>query len=258
MQSKGWNMGASLQEEWFSRKKSESSDRPLENDPVTDLVKMNWVLSFPRAKAVYDKIIREEIWINEAAQGVLSGEIKKMKKDGKLVLPRKEGESVEFGVFDPTLIEYTHSKDGKMQIPTYDKYYFQREGHKESLLSAIWNGASALDDLFAALGDFIFRIIGGGTITKKGNNYIIRITKLGIYVRDNFDFIGFQPLGYWNIARGEIATYPKPEHYFITNASYREYRKEFEMGEDFTVYSDIKYEPVNGSFIIPISSLNKL
>jgi len=265
MRKQGWNMGASLQEEWFSRiGKSKSSNRPTENSPVTDLITMNWVLGFPRAKAVYDKIIKERTWINEAAQVVLSEKIKKMKKDSKLVLPQKEGELVDFGVFDPTLDTYKHSVNGDVvQSPIYDKYYFQFAKHSESTLSAIWNGASALDDMFATLGDFVFRVIGGGTITKKGGHYIIQITTLGIYVRDNFDFNDVswkpnQPLGYWNIVTKEVATTPTSGHFYISNKSYREYRKEFEMGEDFTVYSDIKYEPVYGSFIIPISSLNKL
>ena len=261
MRAQDWHMGAALQEEWFSRKETETSTKPLQNPPVIDLIKMEWVLSFPRVKAVYDSILEERTWINEKAKNSLVGELKRMNKEGLITLPTKEGENTDFGVFDPILVTYKHWKDGITQSPIYDKYYYQLAEHSESPISAAWNGKEALDDLFAALGDFIFRIIGGGTITKKGKEYVIRITKLGIYVRDNFDFNDLwwtpnQPLGFWNIKEKDIRTLPAPGYYYISNESYRDYREEFEMGEDFTVYSDIKYELVNGSFRILSNELN--
>ena len=42
---------------------------PKYSAPVTDVIKMDWVLRFARAKEVYDAIFKEKIWTNSASQG---------------------------------------------------------------------------------------------------------------------------------------------------------------------------------------------
>ena len=65
MRSKKWGNGAQLMESWFARQVHVA---PAYDLPDTTTISMDqWVLTFPRAKKVYDQIISERIWQNEAA-----------------------------------------------------------------------------------------------------------------------------------------------------------------------------------------------
>ena len=91
------------------------------------------------------------------------------------------------------------------------------------------------DDLMAALGRFNLRMAVSGYV--KGNCAFI--TRVGVYVRDSYDFVGDQSLGYWN-SRTNYAG----KNFFkgdkVSNASFRDYAKKTGKGADFIVYSDIK------------------
>ena len=74
------------------------------------------------------------------------------------------------------------------------------------------------------------------------------VNKLGIYVKDSFDFISEDEyLGDWSIINQDVeATIgaTKSGYYKITNKSYRDYQKDSHMGMDFNLYSTIKEEDV--------------
>src|SRR6266478_2033395 len=60
-----WEQGAQLLETWLERP---PAIEPNYSKPVVDVIKMDWVLGFPRARKVYDEIIKNRIWTNAASQ----------------------------------------------------------------------------------------------------------------------------------------------------------------------------------------------
>lgn len=66
MRSQGWLNGAALMDRWFA---GAPSAAPIYGPPDTQTIRMfSWVLTFPRARAVYDQLMRDRIWINAAAK----------------------------------------------------------------------------------------------------------------------------------------------------------------------------------------------
>jgi hypothetical protein len=66
MRSKGWYNGARLQDIWFRGPANSVAER---GKPDTTTIRMDtWALRFPRAKAVYDRMISEKIWLKLEAQ----------------------------------------------------------------------------------------------------------------------------------------------------------------------------------------------
>ena len=80
MSRKSWLNGARLMEIWLSRP---SATAPVYSAPVTDTIKMaSWVLTFGRAKAVYDQLMRERVWANAPARAEI---VKILRAKGLLV-----------------------------------------------------------------------------------------------------------------------------------------------------------------------------
>ncbi len=251
MRSLGWKKGASIQDEWFKRVASEDASA---NNPNTSIISMSWVLKYERAKTIHDIIVNQKRWVNSAGKRALIQEIKRM-KDDNIKIPSSEGTTTSFGVFDDRIVNYKNS-----QIPLFDKYHYQEIAFMENAYSAT---DEDLDDLYAALANFVFRMSSGGTITRKKDHFLIRITKVATYVRDSFNFIDegwnnimSQPLGYWNIKEKKASTSSKKGFRYINNGSYNTYRKEFGKGGDFLVFSNLKYINTNDEFKVPIKTFN--
>ncbi len=65
MRSKTWLNAARLMDSWFSRP---SGVAPAYGPPDTATIRMDtWVLRFPRARQVYDQLIRERVWAGSVA-----------------------------------------------------------------------------------------------------------------------------------------------------------------------------------------------
>jgi hypothetical protein len=106
-----------------------------------------------------------------------------------------------------------------------------------------------LNDMVAALGRFHFRVVVAGhvepVVSNRGTHEVV-IKEVGVYVRDSFDFEGFQPLGFWwysppyasALERGDVGV---P----LFNSTYREWRSANGEGGDFLVFSDLKRVPLN-------------
>lgn len=240
----GWNTGSALQDEWFSRAKTTDPDS---TNPDQSIVKMSWALGFARVKTVHDAMITNKIWVSTKGKPALVKEIQRMVTDGKVTVPKKEGDSTAFGIFSNSIIDHDDQK-----IPTFDKYHYQESKFKPG----VWdNTTTDLDDLTAALANFVFRMSAGGTITKTKTGYTVHVTKVATYIRDSFDFIdpgwASQDLGYWNIAKNKVSKTPgviSSGYRLIENSSYQNYQDEFDIGGDFRLFSDIKFTTVNDSF----------
>jgi hypothetical protein len=210
MRHHGWNHGARLLDVWFSRP---SAIAPAYGPPDTTTIKMDtFVLTFPRARAVYDALVRDHIWANPAARAEV----------GRLLgrLGRLGGPRAWFGDINrsPTIL------DGE-----YINY------------RTVSFGLSNLDDLSASLGNFTYRVaIAGESEGLSTGGTRVWVHQVGIYVRDSFDFNNTQFLGYWDDSDSSVSMVNFLSGDRVENASFRAYRQATGMGGDFMVYSDTK------------------
>ncbi|HYK38291.1 DUF6402 family protein [Alloacidobacterium sp.] len=219
MRFQNMDEGADLLETWFERPPTEA---PSYSAPVTDLIKMSWVLKFPRAKSVYDSIIADKVWTNDASRKRL-GQILK----GKPL---------------PSNSVYMPFGNLKAPVTVVDQQWVNARPVK---------GGLAVDPLAAALGSFVFNIAIAGKISIMRPPIpgvpglpvvVLSIEEVGIYVKDSFDFEGQQFLGWWG--------YRDTPYY---NSDFREWRMLNHAGGDFQVFSDVKPEKVSPPDVLTIS-----
>lgn len=102
------------------------------------------------------------------------------------------------------------------------------------------------DALTAALGRFNLMAAIRKAVVADG---FIHISEVEIYIRDVFDFSGFQWLACWTeseVYRLGVAPFCS----MFTNSSFRDYRIRTGRGMDFLLFSDSKVEKVDISFSI--------
>lgn len=204
MRFNGWDEGAQVLETWFERP---PATEPNYSAPVTDLLKMSWILRFPRAKEVYDNIIKERIWTNDPSKSRMVTLLK-----GVPIPP--EGLTMPFGNLNAP-------------VPVVDQKWLNSR--------PVSNGLN-IDALTAAVGAFNFNIAVAGKITSKPfmrgmtmRMVSVSIEEVGIYAKDSVDFEGQQFLGWWG--------YRDTDYY---NSDFREWRIENHRGGDFLDYSDMR------------------
>jgi hypothetical protein len=224
MRQNGWENGAALMDYWFN---SPTNDDPKNGIPCTNIIKMNWVLTFPRAQAVYREMLRSEVWANQAAQREIIS-----------MLGRKSllgNEKRTFGY-------------PKLVLPLVDRDAVQYRAVGDSWMDMAFGG---IDDLRAALGRFIFKIIVLGEVEPIKLNsmltgtYKVTINELGIYVRDSYDFNDAngedQSLGNWDASDNSVGRTMFNGGEEVKNSDFRQWRLDNNKGGDFIVFSDIKY-----------------
>jgi hypothetical protein len=227
MRGKGWLNGARLLDQWFSRGRAVA---PAYSPPDTTTIRMDgWVLTFARAKEVYDQLVRERIWSNAAARPVVTAMLRRKGLLG--MTPRPFGR-----LADP--------------VPSQDPDYVNQRPA---------GGYTHFDDMTAALGNFNLRVVVAGTVAPVGPGlygHQVQITEVGVYVRDSFDFEGDQYLGCWSDNPdgffpimppdpGAGMSFPPPMFSPVGNRDFREWRNRTARGGDFLVFSDLKRVPVN-------------
>jgi hypothetical protein len=223
MRGNGWLNGARLLDIWFSRP---AAVAPHYSNPDTMTIKMDaWVLTFVRAKKVYDKMMSDRVWANAAAQQTVSDMIKRQGLVGST--PRTFG-----------------NLGGAVAIQ--DRDYIN--------ILAIDEGLD-FDDMTAALGAFVLRVVVSGVVAPSagGRGHVVTINEVGVYVRDSFDFEGDQYLGCWSDSPdgflplmppepgGEFGFSLVPPRFSpVGNRDFREWRTRNRRGGDFLVFSDLK------------------
>jgi hypothetical protein len=103
-------------------------------------------------------------------------------------------------------------------------------------------------------------VIGWARKNEKGRR-VFDVWQSGVYLRDTYEFNGFQPLGIWTkngvLTKKEhtaITTPPGIAHRvfryvvmgepfaWIENEHFRQYRQETKKGGDFVLYSDVDWD----------------
>lgn len=216
----------------------------------TTSVKMAWVLSFRRAKTVFDQLVSERIR-NQGAQD----EIRKL------------------------LIQYRNRKDilawnesGSDIRQFHKKFQFQRAsveaswGQKfQQFLNQSIRNEGVPDDLTGSIGSFnIFAAVRYAYFDHSRRTAVV--TDISVYVRDGFTFIDdvgatSQYLGHWN--RSHVAVVPAHQlaamanidgvNYAVTeknarakdsvlypvrNKDFRDWQTQHGQGGDFVIYTD--------------------
>jgi len=210
MENMDWQYATALQRRWFASPAKVQGEDILSMDNTT--ITMDWVLEFQRAEILYEEAIR--VYANNAALPYLEQNIEKLFSEGAT--------SIEFGNF---------TIGGK-------------ETDSQSTNERSMQELPFVDELTGALGAFQFVIVPQGTATKTPNGVAVTITKVGVYVRDSFDFNGDQSLGYWK-APDRVSLFELSGYTLVENTSYRSYRDETGIGGDFWVYSDIKWKTLD-------------
>ena len=166
------------------------------------------------------------------------------------VYPTSKNKITKFGlenIANATLVnhycypEELGKKETTIIILLLDKYYFTSAKYEED---------GDLDDFYGSIANCSIRFTAKGPMEYKGiNNIELTITKIGIYVRDGFDYVGNQPLGYWSLKNKKVSTnILLGDSRSINNESYRDYRKDSGMGQDFYRYSNMYMYDTNFKF----------
>ena len=223
MRANKWNVGADLMEHWFSLPAATAP--PFTNRQDT-IVTMKWVLSFKRAREVFDKLVRERVWANDAAQK----EIRSMLVRNRLFL----SPGATFGVFQSTQ-PIIHANAVNFRSVNQDLF-------------------DGLDDLAAALANFNFHVqIGGEVEAAPGAaKTTVKIMFVGIYVRDQYDFNGDQHLGFWDPKTNRVSAANPFAGEAVTNKDFRLWRSANKMGGDFEVFSDVQVLPLARPDVIEV------
>jgi len=163
MEWMGWKQAAQLLETWFERTPAIT---PNYSAAVTNIIKMDWVLQFGRAKVAYDQIFKERIWTNDASRRRMAAILKQK--------PRVAGQL--WG-------------DLSKPVTTVDEEWINAR--------PVSNGLN-FDAMSGALGAFELQVAFAGSLLSIGSGeFQVSIEEIGIYVKDSFDFNGSQFLGFW-------------------------------------------------------------
>lgn len=215
MRSHGWHNGARLMDIWFAGARAVA---PAYGPPDATTIRMDtWVLTFARAKATYEQLMKDRIWANAAARIEIGNMLRRSGLLGGDEKPRV------FGKLDEP-------------VETQDADYVNQR--------IVGFGVGDLDDMSAALGNFAFRILIAGSVVGVPDSgagaHRVTISEVGVYIRDSYDFNGDQSLGFWDDKDNSVSMINPFSGTAVSNADFRKWRTANGRGGDFIVYSDIK------------------
>lgn len=221
MDANGWRVAATLLRRWFA---GPANRTPESGIACWDVVKMDWVVGFERAKAAYRSIFEQGMWKTPNAQKEMRAVLKRL---GKMV----PNSCTNYGR-DAVSLPRTHR----------DHVQFVSVG------GGTWDMAtSAIDHLTAALARFNFHVIALGTIdaADKPNRFTFTVSELGVYVRDSYDFNDAagedQDLGRWDPDDDSVGRTFMSGGTAVHNSDFRKWRDQNNRGGDYLIYSDVKY-----------------
>ena len=237
-----WIHAAKAQRDWFN---NIGNNYPWESAPRLNYYEFDWALGFERFKSHFEK--HYQSYKSEESVNQLKEEIKKMVKEKYIVLPDASNIETSFGIFenDTKLVETKiypkelNKRETHCLVPLFDKFYYSSlKLYEESIINP------ELDDLYGAIANTSIRIVASGILKFENNKVNVFVNRIGFYIKDGFDFVGDQFFGLGNWSKNGVST-KKLKNVSIDNKSYRNYRKDTGMGQDFYAYSTVKYYKLN-------------
>jgi hypothetical protein len=249
---------AKLQERWFAGAANYSRSAqdlqqeidqngaryaPAMVDSTT--IKMDWVLSFRRAKVAFDELIQTHLRTPNAL-GTLKS---------KLAPYRNRNDILGWNAANSDFLAF------------HQKFQFQRIAVNASwgqrisqFLDRSINAGGVPDNLTAALGSFNFyAAVRYARFESSPAGRVAVVTDVSVYARDPYEFSDEQYLGHWSpshvavvpahqVAGGkgwldypvvDGSVYDKDSVlYPVTNKDYRDWRAKHNQGGDFMIYTD--------------------
>lgn len=258
MKSMGWPVASALMTRWCNgapwtmpdpvkQGKTNPTSLPVaQYDDTT--VNMSWLMKFPRAKAAKDLVFGKAL--NPPAITVL----KKRLTDAGW----KSGATLSLG---------NTSMDARTLEWTCQTNFAQLGGFNDTI-----------DEFYGAIGKASFKVAVVGTATVVGKQNVFNVDKVGVYLRDTYDFTddGFisQPLGIWSKKRiltkaesgiyaadkaarlvsamARLLPHPYPGFEPISNSDFDDWRTKNSKGGDFVIYSDVLWlSPTVAQVVLP-------
>ncbi|WP_219210665.1 DUF6402 family protein [Variovorax boronicumulans] len=254
MRKVGMPIAAKLQERWFAGQANYSRSSQDLMDEIdqsgaryaqamvdSTTVKMEWVLSFARAKKEFDELVNAHLW-TPAALEILRR---------KLMPYRARQDIVAWNVANSDFLAF-HQKF-QFQFQPVNATWAQRIGEFLDR-SAKANGVP--DDLTGALGAFNAAVQYAYFDHPRPE---VVVTHISVYVRDPYEFSDDQYLGHWSPSHVAVVPahqlaggsgwldYPIVDGsvhekdavlYPVTNKDYRDWRFQYAQGGDFMIYTD--------------------
>jgi hypothetical protein len=208
MRGMGWEEAPELMRIWEHRPPAIA---PKYSAPVTHVIKMDWVLKFHRAKKVYDKIIKDRIWANEKSQERIAKTLKG--------IPR--------GTWSQPI------GDLSRPVTKIDEHWVN---------SRPVGYLTDFDALSGALGRFHLQVAIAGKMVRTGDEGLVKVEEVGLYIKDSYDFNGSQFLGFWGHRDDPVS-----------NEDYRQWRGMNNAGGDFRVFSDVKRVKINPPDVVRVA-----
>lgn len=248
MRNMGWNTAAALMQRWFdspawqmpeSWKEYKTQPDPLSLTAAQcdeSIVKMEWAMKFESCRRALE-VAESRLTTSNAVKQLQS----KLKKAG-------------------------WKQEGSFDLGFYNMSALQLDAVSQINYAPFGDTFDVLDDMYGSLGKATlkFSVIGKAVsgedpITRRPYHYF-RISHLGFYIRDNYDFNGLQYLGTWTedrvLTKAETAFTLSPYGQLVlrlkdgpfavvTNGDFREYREKIGKGGDFIIYSDVLWKKID-------------
>lgn len=254
----GWEKSAYIMNKWFSLEAKEmledektatkgyTYDKYDKNYVDKTTFTMEWIKSFKRGNDAYDELLSK---------------LSIHKLDGNYSLSKDEEKSLIATSNELKKVSAFYIKNNQPKIDSSRIEDIHKDFHFQTVkLDGYYN--VKLDDLYGSLGNFSIHlavleleIISKSNIPNTNRDvYKVLITKVGVYMKDTYEFVGRQYLGHWNCSGVGIQplsaitnTSTIPGYNFklesstaIGNDDFNEYRKENKKGGDMLLFSDVE------------------
>jgi len=221
MRANKWLNGARLMDEWFA---GPAAVMPAYTTPDTTTITMDsFVLTFPRARIVFDGMVRDKLWMSEKAKPVFASRFP--------TLGIAPGTTKHIDI---------SSKSAPDQHPLHVN------------LKAV-PGITNFDDMEAALGNFSIYVVPlVFDVAPDSGKARVTLSWVGFHVMDSYDFEGHQTLGWWDEGSNRASALPFWGANEVDNGDFRDWRTANKKGGDFQVFSDVKKLSLNppDSFLV--------
>ncbi len=236
MELKSWTLGAELMNHWFD---GNGSTKIIKLDKLSKISKeLKDAINDYKQKANNNSIITEDI------KKQLIIELKNTDNgQGGKIIP-------DGGNFDHIATELISSHitgwDNKEDEEKYMHFLTERE---------IGNDYD-LNEFTASIGRGTLRMVAKGSYY----NNILTIEKVGVYLRDSYDFIGTQNLGCWSYEEPYVKRISISSDYTCVNNSmfraYAEYYYDNPYRGQYRIFSDMKIFDTNQTFYLTNDDIN--
>lgn len=242
---RGWENGARLLSRWFAGpalQSNESEGNPDLSTPVEN-IDIGFILSEGRSERALRRLQRTYELLQFNRRNINSNS-EAILKSNRLLNALNNKITKKFNSTSLNSIDLSELPSDSIATPEF--HQSQQVGFES--VGAFLPG----DDLSAALGNFALYAAPIGTAIRQGNQINVNINSIAVYVRDSFDFNGEQfgesvlrvvggPLGCWKLPDGFSQVGRLREGFTcVGNREFRDFRSQFNRGEDFQVYSTIR------------------